>query len=78
MNYPGGVAALAKEIAPHLGNGLVREGLEKLSEKFLSPEHTGPKFVADFEDLTDPDERARVMRDAFERVDYLLRALGIR
>jgi hypothetical protein len=38
----------------------------------------GPKFVADFEDIQDQNERAQRTRDAFERVDYLLKALGVR
>jgi hypothetical protein len=38
----------------------------------------GPKFVADFVDIQDPDARAIRMRDAFERVDQLLRMLGVR
>ncbi len=76
-NYPGGLDALAAEIRPHLGHGLVREGLEKIAEKFTSPEHVGPKFVADFEDIHDQDERATRIRDAYERVSYLLRALGV-
>ncbi len=73
-NYPGGVQALATEIKPYMHEGLVREGFEKINQKFGSPAQVGPKFVADFEDLGDPDERARIIRDAFERVDYLLRA----
>ena len=51
MNYPGGLDALASEIRPHLNDGLVQEGFRKISEKFVSPEHVGPKFVADFEDI---------------------------
>ena len=31
-NYPGGIDALVEEIAPHLDNGLVREGLLKIGE----------------------------------------------
>jgi hypothetical protein len=77
-NYPGGVQALATEIKPHMDEGLVREGFEKINLKFGSPAQVGPKFVADFEDLADPDERARIIRDAFERVDYLLRTIGTR
>jgi len=37
----------------------------------------GPKFVADFEDIQDSDERAIRMRDAYERVNHLLSELGI-
>lgn len=77
-HFPGGVEALVDIIQPHISHGLVREGFEKIAEKFESPEHIGPKFVADYEELTDPDERDLVQRDAFERVDFLLRALGFR
>jgi hypothetical protein len=77
-NYPGGVEALVEEFRPHVNHGLVKEGLEKIGEKFSSPEHTGPKFVADFEEITDPEELERVQRDTFERVNYLLEELGFR
>lgn len=77
-NYPGGPDALVQAIRPHVGNGLVREGLLKIGEKFASPDHVGPKFVADFEDLQDEDERAIRMRDAFEKLDYILRKLQLR
>lgn len=77
-NYPGGPDALAAAIAPHLRHGLVQEGLRKISEKFATIAHVGPKFVADFADIADPEDRAAVIRDAFEKVDYLLRVLGVR
>ena len=77
-HFPGGVEALVDTIQPHISHGLVREGLEKIAEKFESPEHIGPKFVADFEELTDPEERDLVQRDAFERVNFLLRALDLK
>src|ERR1039458_5364052 len=77
-NYPGGLDALAQEIEPHVGQGLVREGLQKIAEKFASPDHAGPKFVADFEAIQDGENRAILMRDAFEKADYLLRRIGLR
>ncbi|HSB71932.1 MAG TPA: hypothetical protein VLT62_21595 [Candidatus Methylomirabilis sp.] len=76
-NYPGGLDALVREFRPHLQHGLVEEGLRKIREKFLSPDHVGPRSVADFEELTDPDARALLQRDAFERVSYLLAQLGV-
>ncbi|HYL77806.1 MAG TPA: hypothetical protein VEU96_26570 [Bryobacteraceae bacterium] len=76
-NYPGGLHALAEEFRPHLLNRLVQEGLQKIAGKFASPEHSGPKFVADFEDVQDPDARAMRTRDAYERVNQLLRVLGL-
>lgn len=77
-NYPGGVEALVREFRPHIGHGLVKEGLLKIKEKFASPEHTGPKFVADFEEITDREEREMLQRDAFERVNFLLEKVGIK
>lgn len=77
INYPGGLDALAEEIRLHLNHGLVQEGLRKIAEKFASPEDVGPKFVVDFEDIQDRDERAIRMRDAYERVGYLLRTLEL-
>ncbi len=77
-NYPGGLDALAREIQPHVGHALIQEGLRKIAEQFVSPEHIGPKFVADFEDVQDQEDRAALLRDAFEKVDYLLRSLRIR
>lgn len=70
--YPGGLDRLVEEFEPHLGNGLVQEAIVNLAEKFASPDHIGPKQVADFDEITDPEERAFVQRDAFERVNALL------
>lgn len=78
LNYPGGLDALAMAFDQHLNHGLVREGLQKIAEKFQSVEHIGPKLVADFENPLDPEERALVVRDAYERVHYLTSKLGIK
>ncbi len=75
--YPGGLDALAEAFRSHLSNGLVQEGLRKIKEKFTSPSHVGPKWVADFDALADKDARAIRQRDAFERVNKLLEMLGI-
>lgn len=75
-NYPGGLDALVEAFKPFMSHGLVKEGLEKITEKFASEKHVGPKFVADFEELTDEEERALLQRDTFERVDYLLKRCG--
>lgn len=37
----------------------------------------GPRFVADFEEITDPEEREIRERDAYEKVKYLLQKLGV-
>ena len=77
LNYPGGIDALAQEFKPHLHQGLVKEGLQKIAGKFSSERAFGPKSVADFEESDDPEERERIQRDAYERAHALLRKLGI-
>jgi len=76
LHYPGGIKALAEAFRPHLNHGLIREGIEKIRKHFSSVNHIGPKFVADFEEVDDEDERARIMRDAYERVQVLLESLA--
>ena len=77
LNYPGGINALAEEFRPHLHHGLVREGLQKIAGKFSSEKAFGSKSVADFEGIDDPEEQERIQRDAYERVNALLKKLGI-
>jgi hypothetical protein len=77
-HFPGGPDELIKLFQPHIKQGLVREGLDKMAEKFKSPNHVGPNFVADFEGVEDGEEREFLTRDVFERVDHLLRGLGVR
>ncbi|OGX22119.1 MAG: hypothetical protein A3K54_02895 [Omnitrophica WOR_2 bacterium RBG_13_44_8] len=74
-NYPGGFESLALEFKPLLKNNLILEAIIDLKDKFASPDHIGPKHVADFEEITDPDERALLQRDVYERVHALLARL---
>lgn len=73
----GGLDQLIEEFKPLLGNRLVREGLEKIGKHFATEKHAGPRFVADFEEIVDSEERAIRERDAYEKVNYLLRRLGV-
>lgn len=74
-NYPGGIERLAEEFRPLLKNKLAQEAVVNIAGKFASPEHVGPKHVADFEEITDAEERAVRQRDAYERVNALLALL---
>jgi len=76
-HFPGGLDALGGLFQPHLENGLVKEGLLKIQEKFASPDHVGPTWVADFDELTDEEAREIRKRDAFERVNALPRKLSV-
>jgi hypothetical protein len=77
QNYPGGLDKLVGELKARLGHALVREGLAKIAEHFASPCHVGPKAVADFEGITDTEEREMVQRDAYERIRYVHERLEI-
>ncbi len=77
LNYPGGLNALAGEFKPYLHHGLVREGLQKIAAKFSSEKDFGPTSVAEFEGIDAPEERERIQRDAYERVNALLQKLEI-
>jgi hypothetical protein len=77
-NYPGGLDALAAVIKKHSSNKLVREGFLKIADKFASEKHIGPKMAADFEELPPGEQRDLLQRDAYEKVDYLLKAAGFR
>jgi len=77
LNYPGGLDALAEEFRPQLHHGLVKEGLQKIAGKISSEKDFGPKSVSAFEGIDDPEEKERMQRDAYERVNALLKKLGI-
>jgi hypothetical protein len=75
--YPGGLDEVVKAFEPYLKMPLVQEGLRKIAGKFASINHVGPRDVADFYDPQDPEERTLHQRDAYEKIDYLLKKLGI-
>lgn len=77
QNFPGGLDGLVELFQPYVEQGLVREGLQKIAKHFASENHIAPRFVADFEELTDPEERAFRQRDAYERMHYFLEKLGM-
>ncbi|MBN1916313.1 MAG: hypothetical protein JW889_00270 [Verrucomicrobia bacterium] len=76
-HYLGGADAVVEAFTPRLGHGLVRDGLARLAKHFGSVDAIGPAHVANFEEINDPEERARVIRDAFERVHDVLERLGV-
>lgn len=76
-NYPGGASALIEAIKPLTNNKIAIEGLGKIRAKFDSVDAVGPTWVADFEEITDPEEKSIVQRRAFELIDTLMNELGI-
>lgn len=74
-HYRGGVKELAKEFQSNANNKLVQEMKEKIAGKFASPDHAGPKDIADFLGLTDEDEIEMTKRDAYEQMQALVRLI---
>jgi len=76
-HYPGGVQKLADEFRPHIKNRLIVEGLRKIKSKFASIDHIGPKWVADFLEISYKEEREIIIRRAYEKIKELLDILRI-
>lgn len=76
-HHPGEIDALLEEFKPFIKNKLVQEGLTNIAEKFKSTDHIGPKHVTDFMEINDSHEIARIRRDAYERINYLLKNLKV-
>ncbi|MGB8957133.1 MAG: hypothetical protein WCC10_17310 [Tumebacillaceae bacterium] len=74
-NYSEGIDALAQLFEPFITHGLVCDMIEKLSDKFASPEHAGPEDIAAFREAFDDEEAEMIKRDAYENVDAFLTAL---
>lgn len=75
--YPGGHQALVNAFQQFRASSSVREGFQILKKRDASPEHIGPALTANFYDSHDPEEKAMIQRDAFERMQALIEALAI-
>lgn len=74
-HYRGGINELAQEFRPVENRKLVQEMKEKLTGKFASADHAGPKDVVDFLGLDDDEEIEMIKRDVFEQIQALLRLI---
>lgn len=74
--YEGGPRSTAEAVKPHLGNALVREGIQTIAEKFANIRSVGPIGVGRFLTL-DNAERERITADAFVRVREFINALDV-
>ncbi len=77
--YEGGPVALARVLRMDLywDHGLVQEGLRGIAQAFGSPGALGPTSVAAPDRYPDLEDRAIVQQGAFQRIQQLLRELGI-
>ena len=77
QHYPDGVEALAQVFKPYMSNDLILEGLAKIKNKFQTLDSPGPVWVVNFLEIDDLEEKERIQRDVFERVNAFLDRLGI-
>lgn len=77
LHYPGGIDELIKIFRPFKSNKLISEGLGKIRAKFKNTDAPGPVWLINFEDVDEEEEKERLKRDAYERVNAFLDALGI-
>jgi hypothetical protein len=75
-NWPGGPATVAARFGDPPREREVTEAMRVLAVWFASPNHLGPRAYAGFFDPPDRDSAEVLARDAFERVQALLRAVG--
>jgi len=66
---------LVRIFQPYKSNKLVREGLGKIKAKFKDINAPGPVWLINFEDIDDEEEKNRVKRDAYERINVFFRLL---
>lgn len=74
-NQPDGVDIVAQEFLPHLKKASVKNALTLLSIYFESIKARGPTDVVSEEGTRDPDYKAFLQQDAFQRVHELLKSL---
>ena len=74
-NHPDGVDIVAQEFLPHLKKASVKNALTLLYRYFESIKARGPKDVVSEEGTRDPDYKAFLQQDAFQRVQALLKSL---
>jgi len=76
-HFQGGLEELARRFSAYKNNSLVKEGLGKIRKKFEALDALGPTWVANFLEIDDEEERERIKRDVYEKVNALLDLLEI-
>ncbi|MBZ0166495.1 MAG: hypothetical protein K8I00_06780 [Candidatus Omnitrophica bacterium] len=76
-NHADGTTGLVTLFEPYLKEQLIREGLEKIKNKFKTIDSVGPVWVANFMEEENEEESQRIQRDAYERVNAFLDLLNV-
>jgi hypothetical protein len=76
-NYPDSIGNIAKLFNPHLEKNSMKVALALLAKYFGSIDDKGPKDVVKEDGTIDPDYRAFLLQDSFQRVQALLKCLEV-
>ena len=77
-HFKGGFSSVAEVMKPYRENGLVKESIESISEKFKTKESIGPQWVSDFligGSGVAKEERERIVTDSYMQVNEFLSLL---
>jgi len=74
-HYEGGIKMLLNEMLPYKDKGLIKSTCEKLSEKFASPNHSGPVDIVNFMNIVDDEEAEQIKQDAYQKIKFLVDGL---
>ena len=74
-HYEGGIKMLLNEMLPYKDKGLIKSTCEKLSEKFASPNHSGPVDIVNFMNIVDDEESEQIKQDAYQKIKFLVDGL---
>lgn len=75
--YGRGVKEVIELIKPHADDPALAKGLVNIREKFKSDHHAGPEWVANFLDILDPEDRPRLLQEAYQTMNELLKGCGL-
>lgn len=70
--YPDGVQVLSAEFKKCAGNKLVNEAIKIIKAKFSSMDSAGPAQVANFEGVTEGEDRDLIMREVYEYIQRFI------
>jgi len=76
LYYKSGPLAVAEEMRPYIGNGLIKEALEAIDTKFRSREAEVPNWVADFQEAIG-EVREQIKTQSYLQMRRFLTALKI-
>lgn len=74
--YGSGIQEVIDRLKPHVRNAGLKKGISNIREKFKSDKDAGPAWISNFFSTANADEKARIIQDAFQTMDRILKGCG--